>query len=124
MRVADTSFLFALHDGLDRFHEEAVAASRKADPVRLPVEVVAETLGLIHHRHGFAHAQGALRSWRHAPHFQFETNGAPNGAEDAFDAGDGRFTWVDAAVVAWARHHKATALTFDGRILAELGQER
>lgn len=121
MRVADTSFLFALHDRTDRFHDQAAESATEPGPIRLPVEVVAETLGLMHRRHGFVHALQALRSWRRASHILFETEGAPGPTHDVFEAADGRLTWVDAAVVAWARARGASALTFDRAILATLG---
>lgn len=120
MRVADTSFLYALFSRTDDFHGRAVRAAEAPDAIAIPAEIFGETMALIHHRQGFDAARAAGEWMRAQPHIEI---GAPGLATtDAswriFLGARGRLSYPDAVVVAWCRRRGSVALAYDARILA------
>lgn len=115
MRVADSSALYAFFVETDGHHAAAVDALRQPEPVVVPVEIFAETLGLLQLRHGFLFARAAGDFLRGLPHVEFV---APDGrmAEAAwgmFLRGRGRVSYADATVVAGCLREGAEPLAFD-----------
>jgi predicted nucleic acid-binding protein len=115
-RVADTSFLMALFDVLDQRQAQAQGWAADPEPIEVPSEVLAETLGVVHRRKGLPAAQHIWSQLIRLPHLTFvETTDVERIAE-AFKAGAGRLSWVDAAVVAACRASDAKPLCFDPAI--------
>ena len=120
VRVADTSFLYALFSRSDDFHGKAVRAAEARDAITIPAEIFAETMALIHHRQGFDAARGAGEWIRRQPYLEI---GAPNtvaleASWRIFLGARGRLSYPDAVVVAWCRRRGSVALSYDARILA------
>ena len=119
MQVADTSFLYALFSKSDAFHSRARRAAALADAILVPVEILAETVSLIHYRAGLAAAKSA-GSWIR---IQKRIEVAPPSRSvlercwGIFRAARGRLSYPDAVVLAWCRERRATPLAFDQAIL-------
>lgn len=126
MRIADTSCLYGAFFPEDAHFERARAALQDPEPIVIPAEILAETVGLIQLRHDFAAALAAgryLRAMRHA-----RVDGASPAllaaAWEAFEQSRGKLSLPDAIVVAWCGAEGASALTFDEEILRRVGRRR
>jgi predicted nucleic acid-binding protein len=122
VRIADTSFLYALFSKSDVFHGKARKAAAAADSILVPSEIYSETVSLIRHRVGFAAARSA-GAWMRA---QKRLQVAPSSRSlldtvwEIFRAARGRLSYADAVVLAWCRERRATPLAFDRAILRHL----
>ena len=120
MRIADTSFLYALFSRYDQHHVMAVRDIQARDPILIPAEICSETLALIHYRQGFDTARAAGEWLRAQPHVEIGT-GSPKMLQEAwraFTSARGRLSYPDSVVVAWSRPKGARPLAYDSRILA------
>ena len=121
VRVADTSFLYALFSRSDLFHARAVRAAASAQPIAIPAEIMSETIALIHYRQTFDVARAAGEWIRAQPHIEVGVS-SPSLLEAAwsvFARGRGRMSYPDSVVVAWCRPRGFVPLAYDSRILAE-----
>ena len=120
MRVADTSFLYALISADDALHERAVRASQKSEPVTIPAEIFSETVALVQYRSGFEDARAAGEWLRSQALVQIGvgTQETLREAWRTFVQAAGRLSYPDSVVVAWCRPRGFTPLAFDSRILA------
>ncbi len=120
MRVADTSFLYALYSAEDSLHERAVHASQETEPITIPAEIFSETVALVQYRSGFGDARAAGEWLRSQALIQIEV-GTPETLIEAwrtFVQAGGRLSYPDSVVVAWCRPRGFTPLAYDSRILA------
>jgi len=115
VRVADTSFLYAVLSTSDRFHEAAVAEASKPEPIVIPSEIFSETLALVHYRRGFKVAREAGRWLREQPRVQIAPSSASvlEGAWVLFVRKRGLVSYPDAVVLAWCASMRGTALAYD-----------
>lgn len=119
MRVADTSFLYALFSKSDVFHGKARKGALAADTILIPSEIFSETLALIQYRIGFSAARNAgtwLRSQRKVQ-ILGPSRSLLDQAWGIFRSARGRLSCPDAFVLAWCRDRRATPLAFDQAIL-------
>ncbi len=122
MRVADTSFLYALFSEGDVFHQRAIREAERHEPILVPAEILSETLALIQYRHGFDLARTA-GEWLRTQ--DLVETGLPTGETlDAtwreFTTAHGRLSYPDAVVVRWCRSAGADPLSYDTHLLAYL----
>ena len=113
MKVLDSSFIFACFQRHDPRHEKALQELAHPEPKFVPVEVLAETLGVAHRRFAFEFAQAILEGLQQTPHVHFATESRRAEAQRIFLGHGGTLSWVDAAVVAWCLELDTTALAFD-----------
>jgi len=120
VRVADTSFLYALISADDALHERAVRASQKSELVTIPAEILSETVALVQYRSGFEDARAAGEWLRSQALVQIGvgTQETLREAWRTFVQAAGRLSYPDSVVVAWCRPRGFTPLAFDSRILA------
>ena len=120
MRVADTSFLYALVSATDALHERAVRAGQESEPITIPAEIFSETVALVHYRSGFEDARAAGDWLRSQMQVQIGvgTEETVREAWRTFAQAGGRLSYPDSVVVAWCRPRGFTPLAFDTRILA------
>jgi predicted nucleic acid-binding protein len=118
-RIADTSFLLAVYNHKDRFHEQAFAWLENPDSIAIPFEVLLETVGVAQRRYGFDIATHIEQSLRRLPHISFLPPLDTSTVRVRWHAAKGRLSWVDAAVVEACRRREGHALTFDPHIHAE-----
>jgi len=120
LRIADTSFLYALFSETDELHAKAVSEAGKADALSIPSEILSETLSLVHRRQGFQAAR-ATGDWiRAQANIEMCTPSKPI-IEDTwriFMSGAGKLSYPDSVVIAHCRALDAKPLTFDRTILA------
>jgi predicted nucleic acid-binding protein len=115
VRIADTSFLYAVLSTCDRFHDAAAAEAVKPDPILIPAEIFSETLALVHYRRGFKTAKEA-GGWLRA---QRGVQIAPSSASilerawTLFVRKRGRVSYPDAVVLSWCTSLRATPLAYD-----------
>jgi predicted nucleic acid-binding protein len=112
-RIADTSFLITLFDHRDARHGTAKEHAGLPEPIQVPPEVLGETLGVIHRRRGYAVAIGVWDELRSLPHVELVSAANPDATSRCFREGNGKLSWVDAAVVARCRALGASPLAFD-----------
>ena len=119
MRVADTSFLYALFSRSDAFHGKARKAAATDDSILVPSEIYSETMSLIHYRAGFAAATSAGSWVRAQKRMQIvpPSRALLDRCWGIFRAARGRLSYPDAVVLAWCRDRRATPLAFDEAIL-------
>lgn len=120
MRVADTSFLYALISTTDALHERAVRAAQESEPVTIPAEIFSETVALVQYGSGFEEARAAgdwLRS-QSLVQIGMGTEETLRETWRTFVQANGRLSYPDSVVVAWCRPRGFTPLAFDTRILA------
>ena len=120
MRVADTSFLYALVSATDALHERALREARNSEPITIPAEIFSETVALLHYRTGFEESRAAGDWFRSQPEIQIAagTDDTLREAWRTFIQGKGRLSYPDSVVVAWCRPKGYAPLAFDTRILA------
>ncbi len=120
MRVADTSFLYALVSATDALHERAVLAAQESEPITIPAEIFSETVALVHYRSGFEDARAAGDWLRSQAQVQIGvgTEQTVREAWRTFARAGGRLSYPDSVVVAWCRPRGFVPLAFDTRILA------
>ena len=120
MRVADTSFLYALVSSMDALHERAVREARNSEPITIPAEIFSETVALLHYRIGFEEGRAAGDWFRSQPEIQIAagTDETLQEAWRTFVQAKGRLSYPDSVVVAWCRPKGYVPLAFDTRILA------
>lgn len=119
LRVADTSFLYALFSKSDEFHARAIEQVRLPDPLVIPAEILSETLALIHYRQGFS-AGRASGEWLRSQgliRIGIPTRKLLARAWRVYVSGRGRLSYPDSVVLAWCSEHDATPLAFDSAIL-------
>lgn len=120
MRIADTSFLYALFSDSDSFHTEALKIARRRKPITVPSEIYSETIALIHYRQGFNVAKSAGDWLRAHPRIEIRS-GSDRVLEEAWRAysgARGSLSYPDSVVVAWSQGRGAVPLAFDTRVLA------
>lgn len=119
MRIADTSFLYALFSSTDSFHAKAIEAAKVAEQILVPAEIFSETIALIHHRQGHEVATKA-GDWMFAQG-NVEIAGSPSPVSergwDVFVSGRGRLSYPDSIVISWCEARGAAPLAFDAAIL-------
>lgn len=120
MRVADTSFLYALFSAEDEFHARAMRAVAESGAIMIPSEIHAEALALIHYRQGFDAARAAGEWLREQGHVEvgFASRELIERAWTVFTAARGRLSFPDSIVVSWCRTRGTSPLAYDSRILA------
>lgn len=118
VRVADTSFLLALFDTRDPRRGKAKAWAADPEAIVVPPEVLGETLGVAHARHGYDAAAEVLAWLQGKPHVELVDDTDVAGVAPVFAEGRGRLSWVDAAVVVRCRAEDADPLCFDPDIEA------
>lgn len=118
LRVADTSFLYAVLSSSDRFHADAVAEVNKPEPILIPSEIFSETLALVHDRVGFKAARDAGRWLRAQVGVQVppSSHSILEGAWALFVRRRGRLSYPDAIVLAWCASVRGTPLAYDKAI--------
>lgn len=119
MPVADTSWLYALMDSADRFHDEALGEARTARPVLIAPETFAEFMQLIAWRRQVRQdptprqtAIQAARTLLATPTLRVLPDADAGDSLDVMDAHP-RLSYADACAVALARRHRESLLTFD-----------
>ena len=117
--VADTSWLYALIDDADPHHAKARSQAGEPEPVEVPEVILAETLDLLHYRHGRKAAEAALEGFEKLPHFALG-GGAPLAETASVWRDHAGLSYADAAAVAAARKHKFGLRSFDKRQLRAL----
>lgn len=123
MRIADSSFLYALIDHADSRRPHALAAFGDPEPIGIPPEVTGELLGLVHKRIGFREAALLWSALRAKPHVRFLGTSAPDETSVEFRNGLGALSWVDAAVVHWCKKTNSKPLCFDAHIEAAMSKK-
>ncbi len=120
MRVADTSFLYALISETDAHHERAAREARSSEPITIPAEIFSETVALVHYRTGFEEGRAAGEWLRSQPQIQIGvgTDDTLQEAWRTFVLAKGQLSYPDSVVVAWSRPRGFAPLAFDTRILA------
>jgi predicted nucleic acid-binding protein len=120
VRVADTSFLYALISATDSLHERALRASQDSEPVTIPAEIFSETVALVQYRSGFEDARAAGEWLRSQAQVQIGVGTQETLLEawHTFVQAGGRLSYPDSVVVAWCRPRGFSPLAFDTRILA------
>jgi predicted nucleic acid-binding protein len=113
IRVADSSFIFALFDEREPGHAKARTWAEDAEPIVVLPEVLGETLGVAHRRLGLLKAQAIWRGLANMPHVEFLETTDIQRVADTFHRASGKLSWVDAAVVARCKAEGAEALCFD-----------
>lgn len=124
MRVADTSYLFALFHDLDAHHRTAHELSQQPGKVMIPAEIFAETMWLIQRRIGYREACAA-GDWFRRQHGMAILDGEPEVRDRIWQTylmGGRRGSYPDAVVIGWSRHLGAEVLTFDEDLKRGLGQ--
>jgi len=120
MRIADTSFLYALFSITDDFHEKALKEAAKPGSFSIPAEILSETLALIHYRQGFQAARAA-GDWIRAQ-AGIEICGASREILERtwrlFASSEGRLSYPDSIILAWCQARRTRPLTFDESILS------
>ncbi len=119
MRVADTSFLYALFSRTDHFHARAREAAADADSIRIPSEIYSETVSLIQNRQGFPAARAAGDWIRSQERIQLATPSCAllDRAWAIFLESHGRLSYPDASVLAWCFERESAPLAFDKALL-------
>lgn len=120
MRVADTSFLYALISATDALHGRAVRQAKESEPITIPVEIFSETMALVHYRTGFEESHAAGEWLRSQARIQIRagTDETLREAWRTFTLAKGQLSYPDSIVVAWCRPRGFVPLAFDTRILA------
>jgi len=120
VRIADTSFLYALVSGTDALHRRAVREAQGSEPITIPAEIFSETLALVHHRTGFEESRAAGEWLRSQSRIQIggETEETLQEAWRTFTLAKGQLSYPDSVVVAWCRPRGFAPLAFDTRIRA------
>ena len=120
MKVADTSFLYALISATDALHDRAIHAAQASEPTIIPAEIFSETVALVHYRSGFEAARLAGEWLLAQTQLQIGvgTDGTLREAWRTFLRAGGRLSYPDSVVVAWCRPRGFSPLAFDSRILA------
>ncbi|MFQ5838606.1 MAG: type II toxin-antitoxin system VapC family toxin [Thermoplasmata archaeon] len=115
MRVADTSFLYALFSETDEFHHRAVEAVKQPRTILIPPEIFSETMALIQYRQGFRAAVRAGNWLRGESIFEVRPGGESPSEESwrIFRSSKGRLSYPDSVVLAWCKALKADPLAFD-----------
>lgn len=115
MRIADTSFLIALFNSGDRYHAQARKEAAEPDPIAIPTEVMAETLGVLQRRKGIDFARLAKDAIDQKSHFRVTFTQEAHYAEASrlFSDADERINFVDSIVVAWSLLERSPILSFD-----------
>ncbi|MBI4392220.1 MAG: PIN domain-containing protein [Euryarchaeota archaeon] len=117
-RVADTSFLITLFDERDPRHALACEIAEEPEPIVVPLEVLGETLGVVHLRRGFDVARAIWADLGKIPHMEFLETGEGAATAEIFAGANGALSWVDSAVVARCKMLGASPLCYDDDILA------
>lgn len=119
VRIADTSALYAGFSVSDIHHEEASAALRDPEPVIVPSEIYAETIALVHLRHGHGTAVAAGTALRELPHVDVEasTEALVRAAWTVFVDAGGSLSYPDAIVVARCRRHGVAPFAYDADLV-------
>jgi len=120
VRIADTSFLYALISETDALHGRAVHDAQGSDAITIPVEIFSETVALVHYRTGFEEGRAAGEWLRSQSRIQIG-RGTEETLQEAwrtFTLAKGQLSYPDSVVVAWCRPRGFAPLAFDTRILA------
>jgi len=118
VRVADTSFLYAVLSTSDQFHEAATVEANKPEPILIPSEIFSETLALVHYRRGFKAARVACQWLRTQVGVRIAPPSPPilDDAWAIFVRRRGRLSYPDAVVLAWCSSVRGTPLAYDKAI--------
>lgn len=119
MRIADTSFLYALFSETDAFHAGALEAAAVSEAILVPSEIFSETVSLIQYRQGHAAARSAGEWIRGQGRIELglSTSGRLERAWASFVRARGRLSFPDAVVLAWCEGRGASPLAFDDALL-------
>ena len=119
MRIADTSFLYALFSQEDIHHERAIKDVKGPLPILIPPEILSECLALIHYRIGFPAAQTAGRWLRAQGGFRVLEGDEKTYDEiwNIFAGSKGSMSYPDAVVIAWSKKLKMSPLSYDEAIM-------
>ncbi len=116
MRIADTSALYPLFDDDDQHHEAARGAFEMNAPLRIPREILVETINLIEYRFGTDPAHTALDHLLSPPHISIADAVPLDGIQEAYQEAHGELSLADAVVVQTCRVHGAKPLSYDDAI--------
>ncbi len=119
MRVADTSFLYALFSESDQFHARALSEAGRAEAILVPGEILSETVSLIQYRQGHAAARAAGEWIRGQAGLEIGVTSRRRLEKvwAAFVSGRGRLSYADAVVLAWCEGRGVEPLAFDEALL-------
>lgn len=119
IRVADTSFLYALFSETDHFHRRALESAADPDPILIPPEIFSETISLVHFRQGHAAARAAGEWLRSQGGIEIGVGSRAAGerAWSVYLHGRGRLSYPDSVVLAWCEGRGVKPLAFDEAIL-------
>lgn len=119
MPVVDTSWLYALMDTADRFHDDALAEARTARPLLVAPETFGEFMQLVAWRRQVRQDPTPRQTAIHTARTLLATPTLrvlpDTDAGDCLDVMDAhpRLSYADACAVALARRHRESLLTFD-----------
>lgn len=105
--VADSSFIITIFDRDDPRHGAARDLARDPEPILVPPEVLGETLGVVHARHGYDLELEVWQGLLAIPNLSVGEQAAPGRTGAVFEEAGGTLSWVDAAVVARCREEDA-----------------
>ena len=114
--VVDSSILIAAFDREDPRRGQARSLLGRHGQIEVPVEVLGETLGVVHRRRSFATAMQLWTQLQAIPSLVFSQRSDLGAVAAVFAEAKGELTWVDAAVVARSRAGGLVALAFDRAI--------
>lgn len=119
LRVADTSFLYALFSESDAFHARALAAAAVPEATLVPAEIFSETLSLVQYRQGHEAARAAGEWIRNQGRIEIgvSTRAQLGKAWETFASARGRLSYPDAVVLAWCEGRDVSPLAFDEGLL-------
>jgi len=123
-RVADTSVLYALFSEDDAWHARAKEAFAEVDPVRVPSEILVETIDLLAYRFGHASGARALEALLALPHVTVAEQVEAAAVQAIHAAGRGTLSLADAYVVQTCLMLGAEVLSYDEDIRDELFRRR
>ncbi len=123
VRVGDSSALYAAFVASDAHHAKAAAGLAAKEPIVIPAEILAETMGLLQRRIGYAAALEAKGFLQSLPHVEVQPTwddfyeNILAEANRVFDTSKGQLSYPDAIVVAWCKMRKYKPFAFDHAIL-------
>lgn len=119
LRIADTSFLYALFSETDQFHARALEAAKSPEAILVPAEIFSETISLIQYRQGHAAARAAGEWIREQGRVELGVASRVRleSAWATFVAARGRLSYPDAIVLAWCEGRGVSPLAFDEALL-------
>jgi predicted nucleic acid-binding protein len=126
VRIADTSFLYALFSQNDVHHKEARNEAKSPETIWIPSEIWSETVSLIHYRQGYSVAVEAGKALLGLPHVELLGSRLDivRSSWDTYLKAKGDLSIPDCTVVAWCKDKDAVPLTFDNDIREHFKKHR